>query len=77
MRGLYSGKSDKPITRRTSAATSTTLDDLGAKTGEIISEELMDGDMKRKDTDMSLSTGAKNAFSPSSVVEYARLPAKT
>lgn len=27
--------------------------------------------------DMSLSTGAKKAFSPSSVVEYARFPAKT
>lgn len=25
----------------------------------------------------SLATGAKNALSPSSVVEYARLPAKT
>jgi hypothetical protein len=26
---------------------------------------------------MSLSTGSKKAFSPSSVVEYARFPAKT
>ena len=28
-------------------------------------------------THMSLSTGSKNAFSPSSVVEYARFPTKT
>jgi hypothetical protein len=32
---------------------------------------------KGKKTYMSLSTGSKNAFSPSSVVEYARFPTKT
>ena len=32
---------------------------------------------RRQKTYTSLWTGAKNAFSPSSVVEYARLPAKT
>jgi len=36
-----------------------------------------EGEEKRDRADMSLSTGAKKAFSPSSVVEYARFPAKT
>lgn len=32
---------------------------------------------KSETTDMSSATGAKNCFNPSSVVAYARLPAKT
>ena len=35
------------------------------------------GEEKQSRADMSPSTGAKKAFSPSSVVEYARFPAKT
>ena len=38
----------------------------------------MDGRREKESrADMSSSTGAKKAFSPSSVVEYARFPAKT
>ena len=51
------------------------VDDLGSDT--CTRRELVVCQRMRCNTYMSSLTGAKNAFSPSSVVEYARLPTKT
>jgi len=65
--GLCCGKSDESVTRRAGAP----KDDLGRKAEEKKEEKKGENATRlcKVATYMSLATGAKNALSPSSVVE--------
>jgi hypothetical protein len=79
LRGLAGGESDEAIACGTGAAHDDLHRDAGGRVRERgkVPAHAVQRLIERGGTYMSLSTGEKNAFSPSSVVEYARLPAKT